>query len=1067
MPVRMRMIRQGDLLSAWVATNAPAYDEWLKIREVDHSWPQAVNVGLAVCKHWTSTTNDLVTFGFTNVVARGIVSVEANNSGVWMEWVDDLPLISGTNTGFVVKRSTVEEMSYSTISTTGVDTVMLQDNTAGIGTSYVYRVYALVDDGGSVSESLLGTSLPVRRNLADATLAASSINGIASEYIQPAYGQTVVGARVDPDLNNPWTATGVDVYPASAVNGLSHLGNFEANYNGSIVPEESGVYGFAFKADDEARVWVNGVLLANHHAWYNGKMLYSAPVYLEAGRLYVISAYFREEWSDEYFLLYWFKGDSPDEIVARSYLEPFPSPWSHCDIGANLYFGNAAFDEANQRFTVVSAGTGLSSSEDSAHLIWSEAENDFDIIASPELLGSVIGSGAGLLVRESLEADSRCAGVTLVASSDGSSRELMLSMRGSNAAMAQSVAYTVSEPDPELRISRRDSDLILSYRTSTSGGWVALTNLPSFVSGDSYAAMHAFSGDLSTVVTARFDQVSFFDAPEIDVAAVQNGREVEISVNGDIPSYYRELNAARVNNKYYFRNHYAFSTNFMLLHSDSPDGGFDVVDTISRGGGTVTNLIMVAGQPRYYRVALDYGFGGYVNMDDGSLEIASDTHEFTFDYDHGSVYYVDASRPDDTGDGTSWGTAKKSIQAAVNLSVDGDAVFVTNGTYALTSEIAVSNCIAIQSVNGPEMTIIDGQGACRGFNLGNYVCMISGLTISNGYASNKGGGVYCSGLTPIITNCYIVSNYSSDGGGGTAGGTLYNCVVKNNYDDSPWMGTGGGGGVHEGRLYNCLLTGNYSWDDGGGAIYSVLNNCTISDNQVLHDSGGVADSTLFNCIVWGNSRWNIPGSYWVDSNCGACSLNYTCSPDASLDNGNITNNPQFVDAVNGDFRLASGSPCIDAGDNACVSSTIDLAGIPRVINGCVDMGAYEYMFFTFNNWMSLHGLMGLPEDVFTGDWNSDGIVNGFDYAFGDNLSSGEEMLDIDIINGTPVVVVPVQDAETVPYIDVNVLGTTNFVDWNLPITPALDTTGKPANRNWFETEDEYEKAYFKLKAELK
>ena len=57
---------------------------------------------------------------------------------------------------------------------------------------------------------------------------------------------------------------------------------------------------------------------------------------------------------------------------------------------------------------------------------------------------------------------------------------------------------------------------------------------------------------------------------------------------------------------------------------------------------------------------------------------------------------------------------------------------------------------------------------------------------------------------------------------------------------------------------------------------------------------------------------------------------------------NITNDPQFVDLTATNLRLKSTSPCIDAGTNlAWMAGTTDLDGLPRIINGTADMGAYE------------------------------------------------------------------------------------------------------------------------------
>ncbi|RLB68774.1 MAG: hypothetical protein DRH04_06425 [Deltaproteobacteria bacterium] len=241
-----------------------------------------------------------------------------------------------------------------------------------------------------------------------------------------------------------------------------------------------------------------------------------------------------------------------------------------------------------------------------------------------------------------------------------------------------------------------------------------------------------------------------------------------------------------------------------------------------------------------------------------------------------ATLYVDVNAANPVTPFTSWATAATNIQSAVDAAVDGDTVSVTNGHYLLSSEILVTNNITIQSVNGSGSTVVDGGGVTRCFNLTDRDCLISGLTITNGHSADDGGGggIYCSGISPVVSNCIITGNIAAGTysiGGGMVQGTANNCTISGN---SAKYGGGmcgypsgcianncmisgnsaiAGGGVHSGTLNNCIITGNSAQDgDGGGMAYGTANNCTISGNASIARGGGTYVTTATNCIVWYN-----------------------------------------------------------------------------------------------------------------------------------------------------------------------------------------------------------------------
>ena len=325
-----------------------------------------------------------------------------------------------------------------------------------------------------------------------------------------------------------------------------------------------------------------------------------------------------------------------------------------------------------------------------------------------------------------------------------------------------------------------------------------------------------------------------------------------------------------------------------------------------------------------------------------------------------TVWYVNGLTGSDSNSGTSESAPKATIQAAIDASAASDTILVAPGTYApITSG---NKSIVIRSQFGAVNTIIDGGGSARCAYLSSQTSFDAWKFFPDGADTNT----VLVGFT--LQGGFTDSNSSYDAGGGAFGGTLEQCIVTGNT-------AGYGGGCCYSKLIGCQVSNNSSADDGGGIwhciaidtlIYrnradningtsgkagggaqrSQLYNCTVTDNISVRDDdsswwgpGSAVDysAEAYNCIIYGNKFSDGLTTYNgysadVDSGTGEGSMLYNC----------CTSNPGFVDAENGDYRLAAGSPCIDAGDNSYVTSTTDLAGNARIANGTVDIGCYEY-----------------------------------------------------------------------------------------------------------------------------
>jgi hypothetical protein len=258
-----------------------------------------------------------------------------------------------------------------------------------------------------------------------------------------------------------------------------------------------------------------------------------------------------------------------------------------------------------------------------------------------------------------------------------------------------------------------------------------------------------------------------------------------------------------------------------------------------------------------------------------------------------ATYYVNAASGNDAWNGLcrEWngGTCgpKATIQAALNLTVDGDSVVVADGTYTGPGNRDLSllgNAVTVRSENGPDHCLIDCGNAGSGFKLSTAetaASIIDGFTITNGNAV-FGGGVRCDFAHPTIQNCTITGNWASAQGGGIfcwgSHPTLRACRISGN------TATGSGGGVYgyisSAALIDCTVTANTAAGSGGGLCFLYNNptvvNCTVTGNKATQYGGGVysafSGAALTNCLIAGNSASNGGGvqlhnSYATVTNC--------------------------------------------------------------------------------------------------------------------------------------------------------------------------------------------------------
>ena len=307
-------------------------------------------------------------------------------------------------------------------------------------------------------------------------------------------------------------------------------------------------------------------------------------------------------------------------------------------------------------------------------------------------------------------------------------------------------------------------------------------------------------------------------------------------------------------------------------------------------------------------------------------------------------YYVDRSRPDDSGDGLSVATAKRTIQAAVDIAGDGDTVWCLPGDYneggrapkginLLTNRVSLlgKRDFTLKSTGGKHVTRIIGAKS-RGagsYGLGDDAvrCIftdscsgvrIEGFTLANGAtaenseanSASAGGALYArQGVDgdygkAILVDC-VITNCSGSYAGAVIGATVLRTMISNCY------ALRAGRATYKANLLHCLIThcaGGYAVCSDGTYV-----NCTIAENSANY--GIVRSATLLNCAVIMNGGGLVGcGDSSIVARHGVFSKN-TGNDFQSIDGDSVIapSGYQFVAPLYDDYRPLASSALLGVG----------------------------------------------------------------------------------------------------------------------------------------------------------
>jgi predicted outer membrane repeat protein len=320
------------------------------------------------------------------------------------------------------------------------------------------------------------------------------------------------------------------------------------------------------------------------------------------------------------------------------------------------------------------------------------------------------------------------------------------------------------------------------------------------------------------------------------------------------------------------------------------------------------------------------------------------------------VVYVNAAAPAG-GNGTSWTSASRYLQDALDLTVAGDEVWVASGSYLpdagpsvttgdRTATFTLKPDVKLyggffggetsSTQRNPEtnITVLSGEIWTDKIYWSLHVvtlignATLDGFTVAKGNANgesspyNLGAGIYspAPNATLALANCTFSDNTASSSGGAISSTllTASNCSFIGN------TASNDGGAIRSSSVTatDCSFSDNSA--SSGGAIYSSLlavSNCSFSNNAAPSLSGGAISSasvTVVDSTFSGNTA-SSGGAIFSDH---VTAMTSTFSNNASSDRGGAisSSHPSDLSSVTATSCMFSNNTAASTGGAVCSSS---------------------------------------------------------------------------------------------------------------------------------------------------